>query len=240
MNITIKYPESLDDITLKQYNKIKAMGDNATPKGIVEELCIIDGDIDLIPDDVIEQYALRCMEAISSQGDKECSNFTIGDIEFTFQSNANTLSYGANSDCITYFSDWSNANKAMAVLYRPMKDGKIVEYNGTSEYADIMMHTPMSKVLVAQKMYMEFNNSLKDYYPSLFSPSSKGDDDFSIEANFGRRWSSYSEMLTLAGGDPIRIDEAVKMNVHAAYTFLAYTVDKNKMENARIKQNLNK
>ena len=239
MKVRIKYPESLDDITLKQYLQIEKLGDTITARDIIEILCEVNIDIDLIPEDVLNNYSYRAVEAISIKGDTTTSSFKLDGLELMFEEDINKITYGANKDCLTYFSDWSDMHKAMAVLYRPSNDGVITEYLGTSKYGELMLQTPMSKVLAAQEEFMKLNKAMQQYYPSLFSPSGGGD-EFSLEANFGRRWSSYSEMLTLASGDPIRIKDAVKMNVHEAYTFLAYTVDKNKMENARVKQNLNK
>ena len=238
MKVKIKYPESLEDITLKQYLELEGLKDPTT-KDIVRILCVVDCDLDKLPDEVLGEYAVRAANALTNKSGIDTSAFEIDGLELMFQEDLNTLTYGANKDCLNYIGEWSQMHRAMAVLYRPSNDGVITEYVGTSDYADTMLQTPMSKVLAAQEEFAKFNKLVQQYYPVLFSPSG-GSDDFSLEANFGRKWSSYSEMLTLASGDPIRIKDAVKMNVHEAYTFLAYTVDKNKMENAKIKQNLNK
>jgi hypothetical protein len=91
--------------------------------------------------------------------------FKLGDINFGFIPNLDEITLGEFSDLDNYFGKWDKMHNAMAVLYRPITDKSgskylIQEYNGTSDYCDLMKHTPMDIVLGAMVFFYNLSNEL--------------------------------------------------------------------------------
>lgn len=86
-------------------------------------------------------------------------------IEFGFHPNLKRLTFGEYVDLDSYLSDWSNAHKAMAVLYRPIIGEKkdmyrIEEYESSEKYSDILQYMPTSIALGAMVFFYRLGMKL--------------------------------------------------------------------------------
>jgi hypothetical protein len=86
-------------------------------------------------------------------------------IEFGFHPNLKNLTFGEYVDLDNYISDWANAHKAMAVLYRPVIGSKkdmyrIEDYESSDKYADILRYMPTSIALGAMVFFYRLGMKL--------------------------------------------------------------------------------
>lgn len=86
-------------------------------------------------------------------------------IEFGFHPNLKRLTFGEYVDLDNYLSDWSNAHKAMAVLYRPIIGEKkdmyrIEDYESSEKYSDILQYMPTSIALGAMVFFYRLGMKL--------------------------------------------------------------------------------
>ena len=86
-------------------------------------------------------------------------------IEFGFNPNLKDMTFGEYVDLDTYLTDWKNAHKAMAVLYRPVIGSKgdmyrIEDYEGSDKYADLLRYMPTSIVLGAMVFFYRLGMKL--------------------------------------------------------------------------------
>lgn len=83
--------------------------------------------------------------------------------------------------------------------------------------------------------FSSFANGLNERYPELF----EGDGvESKHQANFARKWRSYSTIYELAGGDIKRIDEVVEEPLEKCLLFLAYKSDMIRVEKLLHKESL--
>lgn len=106
--------------------------------------------------------------------------FKLGDTEFGFIPKLDDMTFGEYVDLDSNLGSWDNMYKAMAVLYRPVKqkikDKYLIEEYKGDLYYDAMIHTPMDAVVssmlffynlgkelsIAMTKYLEEENLLED------------------------------------------------------------------------------
>ena len=160
MEVKIKVPNHLSEIPLHKYqqfqkvldvNKDAGMSDIFIQEKMLQIFCDLPlsdalkyrkGDIDNITNIITETL---------EQKPDLVRNFKIGDTEFGFIPKLEDMTFGEYIDLDNYIGDVKNLHKAMAVLYRPIKQkikGKylIHEYKG-DDYHEAMLHTPMDAVI---------------------------------------------------------------------------------------------
>ena len=162
-------------------------------------------------------------------------------IEFGFHPNLKRLTFGEYVDLDSYLSDWSNAHKAMAVLYRPIIGEKkdmyrIEDYESSEKYSDVLQYMPTSIALGAMVFFLSFRNEVSQTFSGLFS-STDGGGGFikSREAVFGEKWGWYQSLYALAGGDVTKFDEIARESLYKCLTWLMFENEKVELENKRIK-----
>ena len=171
MKLEITIPTKLNEIKLSQYQAfLKIAKDNEDSEFLhqkmVQIFCGIDlKDIALIKyKDVNEITAsLNNMFASSNQ---LIPKFKLGGTEFGFIPNLEDMTFGEYTDLDTYITDWDMMHRAMAVLYRPIKNKglngtyDIEDYNGTVTYGDVMKYAPLDVVLGATVFFYNLGNAL--------------------------------------------------------------------------------
>ena len=133
MKITINIPESLKDITLKQYQKwLKIAEDKKLDKFLQQKMIEIFCNIELKK--VLQMKATDVSEictSINKLFTNDCkliTKFDHNDKEFGFVPKLDDMSFGEYIDLDTYMADWQNMHKAMSVLFRPIKYKKKEQY----------------------------------------------------------------------------------------------------------------
>lgn len=160
MEIKISVPTSLSDITLRQYRKYEQVvkaneGDENSERFInlkmVEVFCGITYEQaqGMLLNDFTDIVAT--LYAMLQETPDLVRTFKIGSKEFGFIPDLEEMTFGEYIDLDTYIHDMDNIEKAMAVLYRPIKykqgeKYEILKYEGDLMH-ETMLDTPMSAVV---------------------------------------------------------------------------------------------
>jgi hypothetical protein len=202
IELQLRIPQSLNDITLQDYQKyVKvANGIEEETKESVEFLNLKALEIFCglqlkesykIPihvfDDVLEQLG-----NVLSQDTPLVKRFWMRgsngvEVEFGMHPNLNDMTSGEYYDLDNYINDFSNMHKAMAILFRPIvKHHKdlydIEEYNGTDKYAEHMKYMPADVAIGARLFFYRLGmklskhtilSSLKEMSPQALSQVEK-------------------------------------------------------------------
>ena len=174
----LKVPVSLDDISLKDYQKyVKVAEDNKDNEDqdflTLKILSIFCGitmkeayELPITKFDSIITH----LEALLSTKSKLSTRFSMTDpkgdtIEFGFMPNLDKMTLGEYIDAEKYMSSWETMHQAMAVFYRPIISGnkdfhKIEKYEGSSKYSDIMRDAPASVAIGAMLFFLSLGIEL--------------------------------------------------------------------------------
>ena len=163
-------------------------------------------------------------------------------VEFGFIPKLDEMTFGEFIDLDGYISDWDKMHKAMAVLFRPVIFKKnefyrIMDYEGSHKYSDVMLDMPVSVAIGAMVFFLSFREQITKLYSGLFTEGAEREgDSTTAQANFGKKWGWYQSIFTIAQEDAAKIDKATKLPVHTCLMYLEYIKDKTKIENALIKK----
>lgn len=90
--------------------------------------------------------------------------FKLGDTEFGFIPKLDDMTFGEYVDLDSNLGNWDNMYKAMAVLYRPIKqkvgDKYLIEEYKGDLYYDAMVHTPMDAVVSSMVFFYNLGKEL--------------------------------------------------------------------------------
>lgn len=157
MEITIKIPENLGEITLGQYQKYLKM-----QKETEDEIFIAQKMIEIFCEtrlDHVMKMKWRDVQDITldlanmfEQDQKMKKQFTLDNVNYGFIPNLDEITFGEFVDLDSNLSEWDDMHKAMQVLYRPIDINvrgryNIKEYDGKID--DSMKDMPLSIALGA-------------------------------------------------------------------------------------------
>ena len=153
MKLDILLPSSLSEIPLSRYQEFIKMKDDSNDEEFIAQkmiqiFCGIKlGDVAKIKmkhlNDLIAHFT-----KIFSEKPQLVRKFKIKNIEFGFIPKFDDISFGEYVDLEHHLKDWKTYHKAMAVLYRPIKNTykdkyEIVDYEPTEEMQDLMKFAPL-------------------------------------------------------------------------------------------------
>jgi hypothetical protein len=155
MKVKVNIPNTLNEITLGQYQKYLKIQDNNEDENflamkMIEIFCGLRGDT---------IYAMKAKSIKDITGvltemfnDKPplVKKFKMNNTEYGFIPMLEDMSFGEYVDLDTYIGDFENIHRAMAVLYRPVKQTHKEKYlieDYIAEDNDIMKNMPMDAVL---------------------------------------------------------------------------------------------
>jgi hypothetical protein len=158
MKINIIIPETLNEITLYQYQRFEKLISNNEPSDFVNQKTIeIFCNIEL--KDVARIRIAEVSEILThinnllQQKPKLINTFKLGVYEFGFIPKLEDITSGEYIDLESYLSDTQTLHKAMAVLYRPIKNKTkslytIEEYSKDSQdMAEVLKYMPLDVAL---------------------------------------------------------------------------------------------
>jgi hypothetical protein len=166
MKINITIPETLNEITLYQYQRFEKLISNNEPSDFVNQktieiFCNIElKDVARIRIAEVSEI-LKHINGLLQQKPKLTNTFKLGVYEFGFIPKLEDITSGEYIDLEGYLSDTQTLHKAMAVLYRPIKKEKfslfkkktkslytIEEYNKDSQdMAEVLKYMPLDVAL---------------------------------------------------------------------------------------------
>lgn len=170
MQVEISIPSSLKEVKLKDYQEYLTI-DEPNNDDLIKCILNIDqkelGKIKASNVDYLLNHVVKLFE------DKQelVPTFKLYGVEYGFIPNLDEITYGENKDVTTYINDWDSMHKAMAVLFRPIKQKQrdkyiIEEYEGSHKYSEVMKDMPLEVVMGAMVFFYNLTNVLLKSIPS--------------------------------------------------------------------------
>jgi hypothetical protein len=170
MKIKISIPESLNEITLDQFQRFDKLTKENEPSEFVNQKTI----------EIFCNIQLKEIAKISYQSSKEIlehlnvlfekkhkfvQSFDLFGVKYGFEPNIEEISTGAYIDAENYLTDVQTLHKAMAVLYRPIiaktKDLYTIEpYESALKYEGIIKSAPLDVVFGMQVFFWDLGIEL--------------------------------------------------------------------------------
>ena len=159
MELKIKVPSSLSEMTLGQYQRYLAV---AGPSGesevsetflslkMLEIFCNVPYATAMrFPVSEVNRIVKIITGVLNEKGEL-VRHFKMGDIEFSFIPKLDDMTFGEYIDLDNFLGDWDKMHKAMSVLYRPTKTRtgalySIKDYEGDI-YHESMKQMPLDAV----------------------------------------------------------------------------------------------
>jgi hypothetical protein len=161
MKVKIEVPTSLGEISLEQYQKYHKVNteENQNSNFLLHKTVEIFCNLNL--QEVIKVQFNSVMKVVNILNDmfqkevKLITTFTMKDTSYGFIPDLDKITLGEYIDLDTNLGDWNNMHKAMAVLFRPIKDvhkGKYIidEYKdglGAEKYKEMPLEIVMGSLL---------------------------------------------------------------------------------------------
>ena len=171
MNITINIPESLNDVTLKQYQKWLKISDgkevdNFLQQKMIEIFCNIPLKSVLQIKAVDINKICKDITSLFQQEPKFKDRFNMNNKEFGFIPKLDDMTFGEYVDLDTYLADWELMHKAIGVLFRPIIFNKkekylIEEYESSDKYD--MTNTTLDIVFGSLVFFYNLRNELQNH-----------------------------------------------------------------------------
>lgn len=170
MKLEVNVPESLNEITLEQYQRFDKINteenqdSNFLLHKTVEIFCGLElKDIASIRVTSIKEI-LGDIDKIFAEKTDLVPTFILGGIEYGFIPKLDDMTIGEFIDLDENLTEWETIHKAMAVLYRPInykKEGKylIEEYTGLDN-AEVFKKMPVGIAMGAMVFFYRLNNEL--------------------------------------------------------------------------------
>ena len=157
MKVDINVPESLNEITLYQYQKFeKLIQKNEASHFVNQKTIEIFCDIELKDVARIKvadtDSLLVHLNTLLQTKPKLTRTFKLGVYEFGFIPKIEDITSGEFIDLETYLGDTETLHKAMAVLFRPIKSKVkdlyiIEEYEAADRYSEVLKYMPLDIAL---------------------------------------------------------------------------------------------
>jgi len=175
MKIEVIIPNDLSEITLDQYQRFLKIQENNTDEKfltskMIEIFCGIKlpevlkmrvNDVALITNILTEMF-----ESIPQL----VQRFKMGGVEYGFIPDLDDMSLGEYIDLDTYLGDWENIHRAMAVLYRPIKNKSGNRYNikdydgkGFEDMKDMPLDAVLSSIVFFYNLGIELSRAMMNY-----------------------------------------------------------------------------
>lgn len=172
MKRSITIPQTLNDITLKQWMEYVEL-DNPNDERLVSLFCNVKGQELLEVPNKVYAKAIEGLGNVieSSKGEHILRlRFKLGGVEYGMIPNLDEISYGENKDLVAMIGDWKNMHKAMSVLFRPIvkSQGGMYEIEPYKDIksSEILIHMPMDIVFGAQLFFYSLTKELLRCIPS--------------------------------------------------------------------------
>ena len=219
MKINITIPETLNEITLYQYQRFEKLISNNEPSDFVNQKTIeIFCNIEL--KDVARIRIAEVSEILThinnllQQKPKLTNTFKLGVYEFGFIPKLEDITSGEYIDLESYLSDTQTLHKAMAVLYRPIKNKTkslytIEEYSKDSQdMAEVLKYMPLDVALGSMLFFWtllnDCVNGLTDFIQSELEQSEQAKNILAkngvgINHSMQQLREMYSNLMPLQG-----------------------------------------
>jgi len=175
MKLTINIPESLNEVTLKQYQKWLKIAegkevDNFLQQKMVEIFCNIELKQVLQIKAIDINNICENITKLFEQKPKFINKFNHNETEFGFIPKLDDMSFGEYIDLDTYLGDWQLMHKAISVLFRPITYKKkeqylIEDYQSSDKYdlQNITLDIVFGSLVFFWNLRTELQNHILNY-----------------------------------------------------------------------------
>ena len=170
MDLQIKVPTDLSEITLKDYQTFVAIQKDSNDEEFVAQKMIeIFCGIKLSEVAKIKLKSLNEMVVhfthLFTQKPKFQSSFKIGELEFGFIPDLEEITFGEYVDLENHMQNWDDYHKAMSVLYRPIKAKRkdkydIIDYEPNKDFQDLMKFAPLDVCIASSVFFWTLESEL--------------------------------------------------------------------------------
>jgi len=175
MEIEVKVPENLSEITLEQYQKYLKIqeGDNdemMIAQKMIEIFCNIELKyVTKMRWKDVQEITLT-LSNMFEEDSKFIKMFTLDKVQYGFIPNLDEITFGEFVDLDTYLGDWQQMDKAMSVLFRPVDINvrgryNIKEYDGTmnEHLKEMPLSIALGAVFFLLNLGKELSQVMMDY-----------------------------------------------------------------------------
>ena len=170
MKLDILLPNSLSEIPLSRYQEFVAMKEKSNDEELIANkmiqiFCGLQlGEVAKIKLKDLNGLIKHFTEVFSEKP-QLIRNFKIKNIEFGFIPNLENISFGEYVDIEHHLKDWSTYHKAMAVMFRPIKDKhkdkySIIEYEPNEDMQDLMKFAQLDVAISASVFFWSLGSEL--------------------------------------------------------------------------------
>jgi hypothetical protein len=210
MKVNINVPDSLNEITLYQYQRFeKLIQENEASHFVnqktIEIFCNIElKDVARIRIADIDDL-LSHLNNLLQQKPKLTKTFKLGVYEFGFIPKLEDMTSGEFIDLENYLGSTETLHQAMAVLFRPIKSKVkdlyiIEEYESSYKYSEVLKYMPS-------------------------------------EAGFGKKYGWYQSIYAASQGNILNFDAVTKLPITKLMMWLMFEKEKTEIEIKNIKRN---
>ena len=233
MKLDILLPNSLSEIPLSRYQEFVAMKEKSNDEELIANkmiqiFCGLKlGEVAKIKVKDLNGLIKHFTEVFSERP-QLVRQFKIKDIEFGFISNLEEISFGEYVDIEHHLQNWSTYHKAMAVMFRPIKEKykdkySIIDYEPNEDMQELMKFAPLD-VAISASFFLQslLSELLKATLHYLKNELTKTKDltnfrkEFSL-ANNGVGIQAYMDSLTEILQNSIRLQDTDLLNVLPIY-----------------------
>lgn len=240
MKQKISIPETLNDLTLEQYQKfLKVVDGNTDELFIRKKMVQIFCNVPLIYVEHIskadfDDITTKIIEVLNQTPDLTIK-FSLNNVEYGFIPSLEddiTLAEFVDLDNLT--GNWEEMQQFMSILYRPIAKKKGNKYKiepyKAKKFEDFK-DMPLGIVIGSQLFFFFFRQTITTTYQQLWSKSTSSEGNTGeITEGFGSRWGWYASISELAGHDYTKIDGILKSKLHPSLFHLIYMKDKAETE----------
>jgi len=170
MKLDILLPNSLSEIPLSRYQEFVAMKEKSNDEELIANkmiqiFCGLQlGEVAKIKLKDLNGL-IKHFTDVFSEKPQLIRNFKIKNIEFGFIPNLENISFGEYVDLEHHLKDWSTYHKAMAVMFRPIKDKhkdkySIIDYEPNEDMQELMKFAPLDVAISASVFFWSLGSEL--------------------------------------------------------------------------------
>lgn len=171
MDLKVKIPENLNEITLGQYQSFLKIEDPSEEDVVKTFLNLSQDKVNRMQASDVETFSNRISSLFEAEP-KHTQRFNLKGSEFGFIPDLDAITYGENKDVTSYINNWETMHKAMAVLYRPVTNKlghkyDIEEYEGSHKLSELMKEMPLGAVMGSMVFFYNLMNDLLQAIPNF-------------------------------------------------------------------------
>jgi hypothetical protein len=169
MKAEITIAENLNELTLTQYSEFIKIEEPTNIDILSSFLDISKDDVYRIKEKDIESLTSG-LNDLFKKDHVFVDRFKLNGVIYGFIPKLDDITYGENKD-LTAYLNWDSMHKAMAVMYRPIKQSQggkyiIEDYEGSSKYSEEMREAPLGVVFGAMVFFWSLTSELLRAIPS--------------------------------------------------------------------------